>query len=110
MSDVGQVAGAVKSIGDLVGDILSRADRDALLNEKNELTTKLQKNFLSPDLDSDSSRAFIGGLCKSAGRPIPPSGNPDEAWRLLVHTFSLIAIDLIHERQLVARLLKERIK
>lgn len=106
-SDVGEVAGAVKSVSDLVDGILTRADRDGPDKEQNEFTTILQNAFAGNQLDSDEFRLFIDKLLNLTNNPLTPTGDIGFGRRELIHALLVNTISLIHERRLTARLINQ---
>lgn len=105
MSDVGEVALAVKSVSDLVDGILTRADRDAPDKEQNELTIILQNAFANNELDSDAFLKFVDRLCNLSGASLTPTRDPGTGRRELLHALLINTIHLIYERRLAARLI-----
>lgn len=103
MSDVGEVAGAVTSITDLIGGILSRQDRDGPDKEFNENIRTLQEAFANNQLDSDNFRLFLDRLFIQSGAPLTPTSDPGVGRRELLHALLLNTISLIKERRYTAR-------
>lgn len=99
---VSSVADAVTSVSLLVEGILSRSDRDRPDKEKNENIIALQNGFA--DNDTDKLGVLVQLLLAKAGHPPTPSGDAGLYRREIFHALSLCAIELIHERQLVTRL------
>lgn len=83
MGDVGEIAGAVKSVGDLIGGILSRADRDGPEKELNENITKIQNSFANANLDEQWIIAYR--LLNDIGNPITPGGSLGDTERQFRH-------------------------
>lgn len=110
MSDLGEFAGAVKSVSNLVDGILSRSDRDGPDNEKEENIVTLQNAYAKNELDSDQFRLFIDRLCNKSGNPITAQGDVGAARRELLHVLLVNTINLIHERQLTSRAFNKLVK
>lgn len=100
-SDVGEVAGAIKSISDLVGGILTRHDRDEPDQHKAERLAVWQDGFARNDVDVLG--ILVQQLLIDAGHPATPSGNPGLYKREIFHALGLACIDLVHERELARR-------
>lgn len=83
MGDIGEIAGAVKSVGDLIGGILSRADRDGPEKELNENITKIQNSFANSDLDQQWVMAYR--LLNDVGNPITTGGSVGDTERQFRH-------------------------
>ena len=83
MGDIGEIAGAVKSVGDLIGGILSRADRDGPERELNENITKIQNSFADADLDAQWALAYR--LLNDIGNPLTPGGPMGDTERQFRH-------------------------
>lgn len=107
-SDIGEVAGAVSSVSDLIGGMLERADRDALEKEFNENIIAIQNSFADNNLDAQYRVMYK--LFSDAGYPPTPGGSVGDAERQFRHTSFLIASQLIHERKLISRLIAQRSK
>lgn len=103
MTGIGEIAGAAVSTIDLVRDILSRSDRDAIDKDTHELTIKLQNHFAANDLDSDDFRLFVDQLFNAAGVPLTPTRDPDVGRREFIHNALLLAIRTIGERKYAGR-------
>jgi hypothetical protein len=110
MSDIGEVAGAVSSVSNLVDGILTRADRDAPDKEQHEYIVKIQNAFADNTLDSDEFRCFIDELCNKTGSAITPTRDPGTGRRELLHALLVNTVALIHERRLTAKLISKLIK
>lgn len=108
MSDIGEISGAIRSIGDLVGGVLSRADRDAPEKELNENTTKVQNSFASNNLDEQWAMAYR--LFNSSGSPLTPGLVGKDGDREFKHRSLLIAAELIYAKRIIARLVAKSVK
>ncbi len=108
LSDVGEVAHAVGSITDLVGNILDRADRDGPTKTLNEDITKIQNSFIDANLDEQWAIAYR--LLANTGHPITPGGYVGDIERQCRHQFLIATAELKYLRAIVARIVAERAK
>lgn len=110
MSDLGEFSSAIRSVGDLVQGILSRADRDGPDKEKEENIITLQNAYAKNEIDTDEFRLFIDRLCNKAGTPLVATRDVDFARRELIHALLINTINLIHERELSSRAFNKLVK
>lgn len=108
MSDVGEVAGAVKSISDLVGGLLERADRDGPDKKLHENKDNIQNAFARNSLDDQW--ALYYRLFSDAGYSPTPGGTVGETDREFRHHALHAAAELIYAKQIIARLVAIRVK
>ncbi len=105
MTDVGDVAGAVKSISDLVDGILTRADRDEPDKEHDDNITRIQNGFATANLDDQYVLSYK--LLVNAGLAPTPSRDVGESERSFRHEFMIAVANLIYERKLAIRALSK---
>ncbi len=108
MSDIGEVARAVGSVTDLVGNILDRADRDGPTKELHEDITKIQNGFANADLDTQWASAYR--LLSDVGHPLTPGGSVGDTDRQFRHNALISIAELKYLKQIVARLVAQKVK
>lgn len=96
------------SIVDLIGGILSRADRDAPDKELNENIINIQNSFAHNDLD-EQFRIYYKLFTDARHAPTPGGtmGTTDREFR---HAAFLIAAELIYAKRIIARLVAKSVK
>lgn len=105
MSDVGQVAGAITSVSNLIDGILERADRDGPDKELNESIIEIQNSFANNDLDEQYRIMYK--LFTNIGHPPSANGNVGGSEREFRHSSLLIATELKYARQIISRLISK---
>lgn len=104
MDDIGEGLHLAGSLVDLTKDILNRVDRDKLINELNNDTSKIQNSFADNNLDDQWACAYR--LFNAAGHPLAAGGAVGETDRQFRFNALNIAAELKYMRALVPRLLE----
>lgn len=106
ITDVGAVAGALKSVSDLANGVLSREDRDALNNDLHEDTTKVQNSFANNNSDDQWTMAYR--LFNDIGRPLTPGLVGKSGEREFRHHALISLAELKYTKAVLARLIAQR--
>lgn len=101
MSDIGQVAGAIKSVADLLKPLVEEGLAQRYDKEYHESIVTIQNAFAENSLDSDAFRIFIDRMCNEAAHPLTPTGDIKLGRRELLHSLLLIAAEAIRDRKYI---------